>query len=146
MRHRLPTLLSAILVLAALGAACAHQTIEVADGAYKVIVGLLVNPAYSGQMNGIDLAVRDADGNPIPGLEKSLTAVVIGPDGTELTLALRANSAKEGWYTGNFIPTVAGNYTFRIGGYIGDVAVDAYFDKPAHSDPAVLDAATIRVP
>jgi hypothetical protein len=128
------------------GFALAHQSKEVGDGAYRVIVGYLVNPAYTGQMNGIDLAIRDANGEPMLGLERSILAWVIAPDGTELQLTLRANAAKEGWYTGNFIPTVAGNYTFRVTGFVGEVEFDEHFDEPAHSDPAVMDAGTITLP
>ena len=137
-RHRIATALASALAATVLTCgAYAHQSIAVLDSAYTVIVG---------QLNGIDLAVRDAGGQAVTGLEKSLTAVVIAPDGSELTLPLRANSAKEGWYTGNFIPSAQGNYTFRVGGFIGTESFEAYFDEPAHSDPAVLDASTITVP
>lgn len=127
------------------GSAFAHQSIEVGDGAYRVIVGLTVNPAYSGQMNGIDLIVRDADGEPVANLEQSLTAIVIGPDGSEVTLTVRAG-ATEGTYTGNFIPTSSGDYQFRVSGFIGAVEFDELFDNPAHSHPTVLDAAEISLP
>lgn len=140
-------LLTALLALALTGGlALAHQSKEVGEGAYRVIVGYLVNPAYTGQMNGIDLAIRDADGEAMLGLERSIIAWVIAPDGTELQLTLRANAAKEGWYTGNFIPTVAGNYTFRVSGFIGQIEFEEHFDEPAHSDPAVMDAGTITLP
>lgn len=143
-RNKLVTALIAVLLAGSV--ALAHQSIEVGDGAYRVIVGYLVNPAYTGQMNGIDLAIRDADNEPQMGLERSILAWVIAPDGTEVQLTLRANAAKEGWYTGNFIPTVAGNYTFRVSGFIGDIEFEEHFDEPAHSDPAVMDAATISLP
>lgn len=143
-RTKLVTALIAVLLVGSV--AVAHQSIEVADGAYRVVVGYLVNPAYTGQMNGIDLAIRNADNEPQMGLERSILAWVIAPDGTEVQLTLRANSAKEGWYTGNFIPTVAGNYTFRVTGFIGEIEFSEHFDEPAHSDPAVMDAGTISLP
>ncbi len=136
--------LLALLVLS--GFALAHQSKEVGDGAYRVVVGYLVNPAYSGQLNGIDLAIRNADGEPMMGLERSILAWVIAPDGTELQLTVRANADKEGWYTGNFIPTVAGNYTFRVSGFVGQVEFEELFDEPAHNDPAVMDGAAISLP
>lgn len=123
----------------------AHQSIEVGGG-FRVIVGYLVNPAYTGQVNGIDLAVRNADNELVTGLDRSLMVWVIAPDGTELQLALRTNAAKDGWYTGDFIPTVAGNYTFRVMGFVGDIEFDEHFDHPAHSDPYVLDAQSISLP
>ncbi len=146
MTNRFRTIAAFLLGAALLiGAASAHQSREVDDG-YRVIVGLMVNPAYSGQLNGIDLIVRDADGEPVENLAASLTAVVIGPDGTELTLTLRAQADRPGYYTGDFIPTEAGNYQFRVSGFIGAVEFSEVFDEPAHSDPHVLDAATIQVP
>ncbi len=141
-RRTLAALTAALLLS---GAALAHQSTEVGDGAYRVIVGLTVNPAYSGQLNAIDLMIRDADGEPVANLEQSLTAVVIGPDGSEVTLTLRAGDA-EGSYTGNFIPTVSGDYQFRVSGFIGAVEFDELFDNPAHSHPTVLDAAGISLP
>ncbi len=138
--------LGAIAVLMVGSLALAHQAIEVGGGAYRVIVGYLVNPAYTGQVNGIDLAVRNVDNELVAGLDRSLMAWVIAPDGTELQLTLRANSAKEGWYTGDFIPTVPGNYTFRVMGFVGEVEFDEHFDHPAHSDPFVLDARSISLP
>ncbi len=138
--------LGAIAVLMVGSLALAHQAIEVGSGAYRVIVGYLVNPAYTGQVNGIDLAVRNVDNELVAGLDRSLMAWVIAPDGTELQLTLRANSAKEGWYTGDFIPTVPGNYTFRVMGFVGEVEFDEHFDHPAHSDPFVLDARSISLP
>ncbi|MFA5552577.1 MAG: hypothetical protein WDA03_13305 [Trueperaceae bacterium] len=146
MSHLARTLTALLILALASGAALAHQSKEVGDGAYRVIVGYLVNPAYSGQVNGIDLAIRNADNEPMLGLERSIVAWVIAPDGTELQLTLRPNAAKEGWYTGDFIPTVSGNYTFRVSGFIGTTEFNELFDQPAHNDPAVLDAATISVP
>lgn len=141
---RIALALAASLLLLS-GSALAHQSIEVGDGAYRVIVGLTVNPAYSGQLNGIDLIIRDADGEAVANLEQSLIAVVIGPDGSEVNLSVRAG-ASEGTYTGNFIPTVAGDYQFRVSGFIGAVEFDELFDNPAHSHPTVLDAAEISLP
>lgn len=109
-------------------------------------VGYLVNPPYTTVLNGIDLAVRDANGNFITGLEKSLEAWVMGPNGSEVKLTLRPNSSKEGWYTGNFMPTVAGDYTFRIKGFVGTVEVDLVFDHVAHTEPAIMDVKDISLP
>lgn len=137
------TLLSLVLLLA--GVALAHQSKEVADGAYRVIAGYTVNPAYTGQMNGLDLMVRDADGNLVANLEQAMTAVLIAPDGSELELTLRVG-AEPGRYTANFIPTVPGNYMFRISGFIGEAEFTELFDHVAHSEPPVMDAATISLP
>ncbi|HZJ09651.1 MAG TPA: hypothetical protein VFD39_08155, partial [Trueperaceae bacterium] len=66
--------------------------------------------------------------------------------GQELTLTLRAISGEPGYYTGDFIPTVSGNYDVRLSGFIGEVSVNELFDAISHADPAVLDPETIKVP
>jgi len=146
LRKTATTVLTLLLASAALFPASAHQSIEVADGAYRVTAGYLVNPPYTTVLNGIDLAVRDADGVLITGLEKSLEAWVLGPEGSEVKLTLRANGDKEGWYTGNFMPTAPGSYTFRVKGYVGTLAIDLLFDHVAHTDPAIMDIKDISLP
>lgn len=135
---------SAALALGAFGAA--HQTIEVGDGAYRVVVGLLAAPLYAGEIEGIDLGVFDANDEPVENLAGSLDATIISPTGGELALTLRPQSDRPGYYTADFIPTVAGNYQVRIAGFIGDVGFDVLFDAISHADPAVIDPATIEVP
>ena len=124
----------------------AHQTINVGDGAYRVVVGLLNAPLYAGQVEGIDLAVFDAADQPVENLAGSLLVTVISPTGGELTLTLRPQGDKPGYYTGDFIPSVPGNYSVRVVGFIGAVSVDELFDHIAHADPAILDPASITVP
>ena|SRR5690606_6399757 len=144
-----PRFLPALLTTAALAfgvQAHAHQTISVGDGAYSVVVGLLNAPLYAGQIEGIDLAVFDANDQPVENLAGSLQATVISPSGAELALTLRPQSDKPGYYTGDFIPSVPGNYQVRVAGFIGEVSFDELFDTPSHADPAVVDPATITVP
>ncbi|HZJ08957.1 MAG TPA: hypothetical protein VFD39_04630, partial [Trueperaceae bacterium] len=66
--------------------AFSHQSITVGDGAYRIVVGLLDTPLYAGEIEGIDLAVFDADDEPVENLQGSLLAVVVAPTGQELTL------------------------------------------------------------
>ena len=146
LRNIATAVLTLAMASAALPLAHAHQSIEVTDGAYRVIVGYLVNPPYTNVLNGIDLAVRDANGNPVTGLEKSLDAWVMGPAGSEVKLTLRANRDKEGWYTGDFLPTAPGDYTFRVKGYVGTTAIDLLFDHVAHTEPAIMDIKDISLP
>lgn len=143
--NRIPGILIAALLLLA-GAAFAHQSKEVGEGAYRVSVGLLVNPAYTGQLNGIDLIIRDTEGEPVEHLERSLTAIVIAADGSELVLTLRAQSDNPGAYTGDFIPTLSGDMQVRVSGFIGSLEFEELFDQVAHSDPVIIDSATISLP
>ncbi|MBI2322865.1 MAG: hypothetical protein HYU88_12445 [Chloroflexi bacterium] len=72
--------LAALLSLLPLfpGQVLAHERRPVA-GKYQLVVGFLNEPAFAGQMNGIDLRVTvPAEGDkPIEGLEKTLKATVI---------------------------------------------------------------------
>lgn len=136
----------ALLAILLAGTALAHQTKTVGNGQFKVMAGFLNGPVYSGQMTGIDLIVLTAEDEPVENLEQSLTALVIAPDDSTLQLVLRAQSDKPGYYTGDFIPTASGNYTFRISGFIGAVEFDETFDTPSHTEPFVLDASTIEIP
>jgi hypothetical protein len=148
MPHRpLALALAATLALAS-GAALAHQTIEVGD-TYRVTVGFVVNPAYAGQLNHLDLIVRTIGDTPefVEGLAESLGAELITPDGTQrLVLKLRSVRNRPGFYTADFIPTVTGDYTFRVFGFIGAFEFDQIFDAYSHSEPFVLDPASISLP
>lgn len=41
------------------GTASAHERRDLAGGKYQAVVGFLVEPAYEGEPNGLDLTVRD---------------------------------------------------------------------------------------
>lgn len=111
--------------------ALAHQTKPVGDGAYLLIVGMLVEPAYTEQRNGLDIIVREAaTGEPVEHLEQTLFAEIIAPDGrTKRSLPLRAQYGKAGSYTTDFVLTRPGVYTIRIWGMIHDVAFDEEFQS-----------------
>ncbi|HLR47021.1 MAG TPA: hypothetical protein VK092_07660 [Deinococcales bacterium] len=141
---RISLILSAFLFLGA--AALAHQSLDVGDGAYRLSAGFQSEPAYTGVMNGLELLVSDADGNPVENLESSLTAVVLGPEDAELVLELNAVYGEPGTYSGSFIPTAVGDYTFRVSGFIGAVEFDEHFDDPGHYEPVVRDASEVSIP
>lgn len=147
-RRPILVLALAVALAAAAGTALAHQSMVVGD-AYRVTVGFVTNPAYAGQLNRLDLIVRTAGDTPefVEGLEGSLGAELIAPDGTErLVLALRAVRGQPGYYTADFIPTAVGDYTFRVFGFVGDVEFDEVFDQFTHYEPGVADPATISLP
>ena len=147
-RFRLVVWLAFAAALTAAGTALAHQSIVVGD-AYRVTVGFVVNPAYAGQLNHLDLIVRTAGDAPefVEGLEGSLGAELIAPDGSgRLVLTVRAVRGQPGYYTADFIPTVPGDYAFRVFGFVGDVEFDEVFDHYTHYEPGVADPASISLP
>jgi len=131
--------------------ALAHESRDV--GKYQFVVGFLVEPAYEGQKNGLDLRVRipavasatstpaagatatpsaavTSTPTPVTGLEKTLQVEVsfVGND-KKVTKPVRAISASTdpGHYTADVLPTQPGQYRFRIFGTIDGANVNETF-------------------
>lgn len=145
---RVAVLVSLLLLVIAMPAA-AHEGREV--GEYLMSFGWRVEPAYAGQMNGpeifIELHAHDegeahAEGTEeahshegedhaheeLTVLEVSLQAeVTFGPETT--TITFRPAYGEEGHYVAELIPTLPGDYSFRIFGTIGETAVDEVFNS-----------------
>ncbi len=115
---------------------------------YHFVVGFLKEPAFSGEMNGIDLRVSDADsGAPVKGLESALTADVWTPEQTKaLKLPLRGRYGQEGAYGAYFLPARPGKYHFRIHGVIDGVAIDEAFVSGKETFADVEDSNTLVFP
>jgi hypothetical protein len=118
------------------GSALAHVEIDVGDGQYVMVVGFGDEPAYLGQPNALALRVeRYATGGtePVDELAGTLSAEV-SKDGRAMPLPLVP--VGEGEYEAAFVPTAAGDYTFRIFGTIGEAAVD----ESVTSGPTTFDS------
>ena len=106
------------------GSALAHVDIDVGDGRYVMEIGFRDEPAYLGQPNALYLSVEEygtGGTEPVNDLAATLSAEV-GKDGQVMDLPLVPTG--DGTYEAAFVPTAAGDYTFRIFGTIGDAAVD----------------------
>jgi hypothetical protein len=138
---RTGALLGLILLLALLTAgvlpqnASAHERRDLSGGKYQGVVGFLNEPAYQGQLNGLDLTVtskteKNADGTakPIEGLEKTLKAQVLA-GGKTLDLTVQSRYNMPGKYAAYFMPTAAGQYRFHIYGTINGEALDETFES-----------------
>jgi hypothetical protein len=119
----------AIAVLVALAVVptpvTAHET-KVVGGKYRVIVGMVKEPAFTNERNGLDLIIRRVEDNgPVENMERSVSVVLLSPDGrTARPLKIRPQFGKPGYYTDDFILTRPGVYKLRIFGAIGDVQFD----------------------
>lgn len=125
----------ALVLVAAPQGASAHESRDLAGGKYKAVIGFLTEPAYQGQMNGLDFTVtskteKTADGKdkPIEGLEKTLKAQVLA-DGKTLDLQMRSRFGMPGKYAAYFQPTAAGQYRFRVYGEINSEKIDETFES-----------------
>lgn len=132
----LPALFALTLFLVPAGAT-AHDRRDLIGGKYQAVVGFLNEPAIEGQLNGIDLTITDMSkkdangkGTPVEGLEKTLKAAVsFGGGGATKEIPLVARFSMPGRYTGTFMPTEAGAYTFHLFGTINDQTVDERFES-----------------
>ena len=137
------------LVAAALLApvATAHENRTVGNGNYSITVGFLNEPAYVGLENGLYFEVVQIGGanQPVADLQNTLQAeVTFGADTKALTLTPIAD--RPGQYSGVFVPTQVGDYSFSIFGKIGDQDVDETFRSSPNTFDSVQPATAIQFP
>jgi hypothetical protein len=97
-----------------------------------LVVGFLNEPAYSHEVNGLDLRVTVPSENnrPVEGLADTLKAsVIVGGGARTMPLELRARFGQPGAYAGYFMPTREGSYIFRVAGTIEGTPVDERFES-----------------
>lgn len=126
----------------AAGAAEAHE--KRSAGGYDYVVGFVNEPAFSGQINGVDLRVSK-DEKPVEGLEQTLK-VTITKDGKEKTIELKKKYKDPGRYAGYFIPSAPGNYAFRFEGEIDGTKFDETFSSENGKFSSVKDSSEIIFP
>ncbi len=160
------TLAVGVLLLAAPLSASAHESREVADGKYQMVVGFMNEPVYAGDKSGLEFWVYDlsgaatpaagaessdgdddaAAGPPVEGLEDTLKAEVIYEDQT-LELPLSAKWNDPGGYYSVFFPTSAeGDYSFRIYGTVNGTDIDETFTSGPETFGPVEDPAPLQFP
>jgi hypothetical protein len=123
----LAALLTAVVLLS-VAPAFAHEGREVGD--YVLEFGWRTEPAYAGILNGpeVYISLHDAGaGEAFPAdIVVALQAEVIF-GGEALVIPLQESWL--GQYTGTLVPTLPGDYRFRIFGTIGETEVDVTFDS-----------------
>jgi hypothetical protein len=109
--------------------ASGHERREV--GSYRFIVGFLVEPAFEGLKNGVDLRVLEAATEaPQEGLQDTLQVEITHvPSAASKMLQLRTIYRDPGHYTADLIPTAPGQYRFHFFGRIKELAVQETFDS-----------------
>ena len=108
--------------------ASAHEK-RVVAGQFEFIVGFINEPAFSGQMNGVDLRVTQKN-KPVENLEGQLKVVVMRSDVDKtLELAFSKKYNDPGRYAAHFLPAKPGKYIFRIIGTINGAVIDEQFES-----------------
>ncbi|MBX3005722.1 MAG: hypothetical protein KF821_07855 [Anaerolineales bacterium] len=148
--RKLSVLVAALVVLALLAspvgmlAAFAHGHIEAGD--YEIVVGWDIEPAYQGDVNGIELSITNSvTGEPVEGAEATLhLELTYGSTTRELPLAARWG--QPGGYIAHALPTAAGDYTVRIYGEINGTPVDASMTSGPHTFSSINVKSDIAFP
>lgn len=131
MRASYATLATLALVLTALPAVSAHERYFVGD--YLIILGEQNEPVYTYEFTNLDFFVRDnATGDPISGVEETVTATLIAPNGEEMSQPLAPQHGAEGEYEfeEDYILTMPGQYSVRLEGNIDGTDVTGEYLLP----------------
>lgn len=157
---------SMLLLAVALIPASAHEGREVED--YTLVFGWRVEPAYAGMMNGpeIILSIGHSDHDDHSGeddhgddhssddhdevidlgsLDVDLRAVVSFGSQTA-TVTFRRAFGTVDHFIADLIPTLPGDYTFRVYGTIGDLEVNETFSSADGQFSTVEPAGDIMFP
>ena len=136
----------------------AHESRDIIDGKYHIVIGFMNEPVFAGDKSGIEFWVtevpaatpaadaEEAEGAPVEGLEETLQAEVIYEDQT-MALPLTAMWDEPGGYYSVFFPTASeGDYTFRVFGTINGAEIDESFTSGPETFGPVEDPAPLRFP
>ena len=122
-------------------------------GPYSVALGWVHEPTYVGQLNAVQVVVKDAAGKPVTDLaDGDLTVVVSagGQDSTALPLVATYDDdtglGTPGDYEAPLIPTIPGDYTFHLAGKIHDTAVDETATSSDLTFDSAVDETDIQFP
>lgn len=135
------------------GAAWAHEHRVV--GEYQLEVGFLEEPAVVGEPNGVfpgvlkgaEVEGEEAEGVPVQGIDETLNVeLIVGGGAAKKELSFEPVEGEPGSYVARFIPTIAGDYTFRIFGDIEGTAIDESFESGPGRFDSVEDVAELQFP
>jgi hypothetical protein len=141
-------------------ATSAHEHRTVNEN-YEFVVGWLNEPAIAYEPNGLDFRVTlfpngvpeeeteeaEAQGQPVVGLEETIQAEIIAGGGAaSRELTLEPAFGEEGAYESPLIPTVPGDYTFRIFGDLEGQEIDESFTSGPETFSVIGEPSEIQFP
>lgn len=128
-----------IALLTSYQSALAHESITVGD--YEIEIGWVNEPAIAGQQNAIEVNVTNASSvEPVDTVSSLTVTISYGGQSKELTLQPLGEDAR-GQFAASILPTVAGEYTLKLGGTLDQTVVDV----EVHPEE-VLPADTLQFP
>jgi len=122
-------------------------------GPYSVALGWVHEPTYVGQLNAVQVVIKDAKGKPIVDVGDGDLKVVVsvgGQDSASLDLVATYDEdtglGTPGDYEAPLVPTVPGDYTFHLSGKIHDTAVDETATSSDATFNSAVDETDIQFP
>ena len=118
-------LIAIITLLFSHQTARAHESITV--GEYEIEIGWVSEPAIAGQQNAIAINVTNTSSGaaqPVQDISSLTVTVSYGGQSRELTLQPLGEETP-GQFAAPILPTLAGEYTLKLGGTLGETAVNA---------------------
>jgi hypothetical protein len=150
---RLVAALSLAGLLTGLGATPATAHTVKSFGAFSVALGWVREPVYVGQLNAVQVVVKDAHGDPVNDIASGDLTVQVtagGQTSDALTLDPRFDGdtglGTPGDYEAPLIPTVVGDYTFHLKGGIHGTAVDESATSGEKTFESVTSPTQIQFP
>jgi hypothetical protein len=143
--------LAAVLTIAVVGTIQAHVLKDF--GQDSVALGWSVEPTYVGQVNAVQVVVKDKAGKPVTDLAEGDLKVVVsvgGQDSSPLSLANKFDEDTGLGIPGNYetplTPTAPGDYTFHLTGSIHGQAVDETATSSDSTFDSAVEATDIEFP
>jgi len=122
-------------------------------GPYTVAIGWVREPTYVGQLNAVQVVIRDAKGNPVSDLSADDLKVVVSAAGQQSDPMSLAPTFDEdtglgipGDYEAPIIPTAPGDYTFHVTGTIHSTKIDETVTSSDTTFDAVVDPSAVQFP
>lgn len=139
------------LAIALVGNAQAHVLKDF--GQYSVALGWSVEPTYFGQVNAVQVVVKDKAGKAVTDLADGDLKVVVsigGQDSSPLSLDNKFDEDTGLGITGDYeaplTPTTPGDYTFHLTGSIHGQAVDETATSSDSTFDSAVEATDIEFP
>jgi hypothetical protein len=143
--------IAAIATVLVAGYAQAHVLKDF--GPYSVALGWVQEPTYVGQLNAVQVVVKDANGKAVVDIGDGDLKVVVsvrGQQSAALDLLNRYDPdtglGVPGDYEAPLVPTAPGDYTFHLSGKIHTTTVDETATSSDATFNSVVEATDIQFP
>jgi len=140
-----------MLTIAVAGTMQAHVLKDF--GNYSVALGWSVEPTYVGQINSVQVVVKDKQGKAVTDLADGDLKVVVGVGGQQSAALPLVNKYDSdtglgiaGDYEAPLMPTTPGDYTFHLTGTIHGQAVDETATSSDSTFNSAAEATNIQFP